>query len=449
MSLWDSVTRALALEPWNHEPVQERSDVSSLEDLLSRISGTRTRPWTPATVREALAVPAIYAAVSIISNAVGSLTMRAFRNGTEMADADRPRIVVRPNPFSTSRDFFRDTAYSMATRGEAWWWVAARDTDQTALSVIPVNPAEVIVTEDDRDLRFPKIEWRGRRMPNADMVQLTLLREPGSLRGHGPLQMCGAAVSVAVESAQWAANFYAEGGKGGTIIKSARELGILPEGWSADAYQHEADALRAAWVAKANNLVRVIDPNIESIEEHEPSEAGAQMLQARSYSAVEAAQMFNMPAPMIEAAVAGGSLTYQNIPSLSDSLVRRCLRPNYFEPIEQAMSDLLTRSTTARFNTDALLQDSIDKRAEVYAKLVPIGVMSVEEAQRREGIIGGDIENAPVPFALPQAIPASLPSERSAMRDVRHDRCGHLLGRVSGAAELFCRWCKETVPVAA
>ena len=200
MSLWDSLKTFLAIEPMQERDIDSFVDHPGLTEQLAAIQGLSPRPWRVAGLTEALGVPAIFRAVSLIANTTGSLAIEAYRKGAPLLAEQRPRIIVRPNPFTTPRDFYRDTAYSMATRGEAWWWVASRDIDGSALSLLPVNPAEVTVSEDERDLRYPIIEWRGRRMPNADMVQITLLREPGALRGVGPLQMCGAAISVAVES---------------------------------------------------------------------------------------------------------------------------------------------------------------------------------------------------------------------------------------------------------
>src|SRR3569832_1300176 len=202
-----------------HE-VQER-DVSTPEDFARRILGTgRTwdQPWRLATIRDALGVPAVFGAVTLISNVVSSITLQAFRMGVRLGDEYRPRIVVRPNPFTTPRVFFRDTAYHLATRGEAWWWVGARDVDGSALSLIPVNPIEVTVKTNDRDALRPIIEWRGRRMPNDDMVQITYLPDSTGLRGQGPLQACQAAISVAVEAQEWSAYFYGDCGYPSTLI---------------------------------------------------------------------------------------------------------------------------------------------------------------------------------------------------------------------------------------
>src|SRR5262249_14544208 len=129
----------------------------------------------------------------------------------------------------------------------------------------------------------------------------------------------------------------------------------------------------------------------------------------RDYQNGDSARMFGIPGALLEYSSPGSSLTYQNIQQVLDEFTRVCLWPQYLEPIEQAMSDLLTRSTICRFNTGALLRSDPLTRAQVYNLLIPLGVMSVEQAQQQEGILPGDVERAPVPFSVPQAIPVKLP----------------------------------------
>jgi len=413
MALWDRVAQFFTLQAFQEAPLQTRE--ATLEDLLQRATGiARVSPWRPASIRDALGVPAIHRAVTLIANTTGALSLEAWRQGVHLANEDRPRIIVRPNPFTTPRDFFRDTAYTMATRGEAWWWVAARDGDDAPLSVLPVDPAQVTVTENPRDLRYPIIEWRGRKMRNEDMIQLTLLREPGQLRGTGPLQLCGAAVSVAVEAQEWAANFYADGGTASDIIKSAMQV-----------TEDEATAIKTKWTSTPNNTPHVIDPGIESVEQHVVNVASASMFEAREYQNAEAARMFGVPATLLDTAVMGSSLTYQNLETEFGKFVRGCLWPNYLEPIEQAMSDLLARATICRFNVDALQRADIKTRYDVYTAGINAGVMVPEEARAIEGLGPGDVENAPMPFAMPQAIPSVLPIQgRSQDGPVRCASCG-------------------------
>ena len=42
---------------------------------------------------------------------------------------------------------------------------------------------------------------------------------------------------------------------------------------------------------------------------------------------------------------------------------------------------------------------------------------------------------------LPGAVPTILPLENRSLADLRCDRCGRLVGRVSGAAEIKCERC--------
>jgi HK97 family phage portal protein len=331
----------------------------------------------------------------------------------------------------------------MAVYGEVFWYVAKRDaTDGSALSILPVSPLEVQVEEDPRDLRYPVFRWRGRRMANEDFRQVVTHKRIGALRGEGPLQLCGAAVSVSVEAQDWAANYYA-GGTSETLIKSAVPVSDV-----------EAEKIKARWADTPNNLPHVIGPTIDDVKDLGVNVAGAQMLEARSFQVIEAATAFGMPAKMLNAAVSGSDITYQNVGEEFDSLLRQCLLPDYLEPAEQALSDLLTRSTIARFNTDAYLRPDVRTRAEVYKTLVDAGRPDI--AGSVAGFAEFDLENSPVAPAPPAAVPSSLPFEQRsrssddvrAAEKRREVRCeaGHLVGKVVGTGhELYCRHCKRTV----
>lgn len=436
MGLLDSIKAWVTME--SPQELQVRD--TSIDDFVQRLNASRQSVFRPNTVRDAMSVPAIFRSVAIIANTVGALSLEAWRNGVKLAPEDRPRIIVRPDPFRRPREFFRDTAYNMATRGEAWWWAAKRDVDGSAMSLLNIPPREIAVTEDERDLRFPIIEWRGKRMPNEDMIQITFLQEPGDLRGKGPLQMCDAAVSVSVEAQDWAANFYADGGGPGITIKSARELDPTLD----DNGLSEADHLRAQWIDRHNNGTRVIDPGIESVEYQAPNEAGAQMLESRMFNVGDAVRMLGVPGTILSYGTPGSSLTYQNVGQELDKFTRITLWPDYLEGIEQAISDLLTRSTTARFNTAALYRADEKTRYEVHAIAITNQIYDAEYAAQLEGLAPGDVERAPVPFAAPQAIPTSLPFQTRSDRsgEIRCS-CGSLLAEYALPPYRFrCRKCK-------
>lgn len=463
MSLWDRVTHFLAMEPMQASPIQVRTDLGvGFDDFDSQLLAIRRRqarsqPWRQASIREAMGVPAIFGAVTLVSNLVGSMSMKAMRNEVELPPDDRPRLIVRPDPFTIPREFYRATTYNIASRGEADWWIAMRDLDGQPMSILNMPPREVKIEENPRDLRFPIITWRDKRIPNDDFRQLVYAKEPGELRGVGPLQMCGAAVSVSVESQEWAANTYAEGGKPSITIKHAGELdATLDE----DGYS-EADILKLQWTNSPPNVPRVIDQNIDEIKEFGGTSAASEMLSSRDYQVGEVARMFHIPASLLEYAVAGSSLTYQNVGMEFEKLLRQCLEPDYMTTIEQTMTDLLTRSTVARFNSDALTLADIKTRWDVYNAAIP--VIGQEDAaamaRRGEGLAPGDIENAAIPFSPPSAVPASFPIEaRTTIEDVRCtgkivikgllQTCNRRLGKLAAPYEVTCPRCKTVASAA-
>ena len=135
-----------------------------------------------------------------------------------------PRLVKRPGAISIPRDFFRDTAYSLATRGEFIWWVVDRDDEGLARALLLLPPGEVQV---DWNQDFPLIRtynWRNKKIDTDDIEHGFFMRDVSGLRGFGPLQMCGAAVSAAVEADEWAARFFTRGGVPSVVLETAANL---------------------------------------------------------------------------------------------------------------------------------------------------------------------------------------------------------------------------------
>lgn len=456
----DAGSKRLELE------LQERSlDFGAYPPLSSQLAALRagrrtSQAWRLLSIREALQSPAILRAVLMISNTVGSLSLDAFRNGARMAPDDRPSIIKRPNPHTTPREFGRTIAFDLASAGEAWLWVAKRDADDLALSVVPVAPQEVSVRENPDDASFPIREWRGKEYSPRDLRQIVLTRLPGDLRGSGPLQLCGAAVSVAIEAQDWAANFFATGGTPSIIVKSAIPLGADPDADPDDEDAlTEAELLAADWMSKPHNLPRVIDPSIEKVEALELNQSSAAMLEARMHSNGEAATMFGMPGSLLNYSMPGSSLTYQNVQQELDKWVRTSLAPDYLEPIEQELGDLLPRGIVTRFAVSGLLRADEKTRFDTYKTGAEAGLPWIQDfAAQREGIEPGDVEVAPVPFAPPAATPPAIverarpePIEvRCAGKVVRAGLlrdCGRLLGRLVEPYEIQCPRCR-TIAVA-
>lgn len=447
---------------WSAEFVRAQKQLSSgLEDLLLRAQGgsARRTAWRPVSVAAALGVPAIQRAVALIASTTGMLSVQAYRNGRVMSDP--PRLIVRPDPYETPGAFYSMAAANMAKYGEIVWWITGFDGDGKAAALVNVPLNELRVEPNERNRLMPAYTWgekSGTRYsganPTGRFVHVKYpLAEPFALRGQGPLQICGAANSVAVESQEWAANFYGEGGGPAALVKKAGSLSptkLDPATWlpmdpTDPDYEttgrSEGDLIRDQIIGRGNNTTMVIDETIESVEYKQVNASGAQMLDARGFNNGDAAREFGIPGPLLEYQQPGGSLTYQNRTELKGALLEMCLMPLYLEPMEQALSDLLTGTTVARFNVKGFLRADIKTRFEVHGTAIDKGIYDAAYARREEGIEPGDVEFAPVPFAQPAAVPAPI-ARLSSVRDVRCPKCNKLAVRAAGRVEAKCERCK-------
>jgi HK97 family phage portal protein len=388
VGFWSGLLRPPA--PLQTRAIDSFTDYPGLTEQLLAVQGLSSTSWAAPSVREALGVPAVFRAVSMISTLVGSLTLEAWRNGIKMTTP--PALVSRPGVFSTPRDFFRDTAWSLATYGEFIWWVVDRDEEGLARRMLLLPPGEVHVTWAPGFGLVRAYRWRNRNIEAADIEHGTLVREPASLRGQGPLQLCGAALSAAVEADEWAARFFTRSGLPSMVLDSPVKL-------SAD----EAGKLVDQWLQREANEVRVTSGGVTASPFTVDPEA-AQLLESRQYSAAAVATMFGLDADLLNAAISGSSLTYQNVGQRFDNFIRSTLSPSYLEPIEHGISERLTRTTVARFSLTTLLRADVATQASVYATLTAAGMPPAQAATIAGFDNQVDVQPVPAPLPIPTTV---------------------------------------------
>ena len=349
-------------------------DHPGLTEQLAAVQGIRLDSWSTPSIREALSVPAVFRAVSLISNTVGMLLMQAFRNGALMAE--QPTLVVRPGIIGTPRVFWRDWAYGLATRGEKIIRIIDRDDDGKARKLMLLPGREVHVEWNTR-LPWEKLyRWRDLPIPSADIVHSTFLEDEWALRGMGPLQMCGAALSAAVEAEEWAARFFSEGGVPAVVGKVPGRINKTEAQRLRDQYLNpDGDGTSRA------NSFRVADSGMD-IDALQINPEQAQLVDSRKHSAASVATMFGMNGHLLNVSESGSSLTYQNIGEVFVDFVRSSLAPNYLVPIEEAISDLLPRSQVAHFNVSELYRADLKTRADVFSTLTTAGMPDVEAREK-------------------------------------------------------------------
>lgn len=143
-------------------------------------------------------------------------------------------------------------------------------------------------------------------------------------------------------------------------------------------------------VGYVNDAVDVIPTSFDS--------AQLQLVEARQFVSTQLANLIGLPAHAIAGASAanGSSLTYSNTTQENRALIDYGLKP-LLVAIESRLSlsdvngaawttQVTPRGTTARFNLDALTRGDALQRAQVYNILVPLGILSPEQAAALEDL---------------------------------------------------------------
>ena len=114
-----------------------------------------------------------------------------------------------------------------------------------------------------------------------------------------------------------------------------------------------------------------------------------QLVAARQFVATQIANLVGVPASAIAGASAasGGTVTYQNVTQESRSLIDYGMKP-ILASVESrlSMNDATPKGTTVRFSLDGLLRGDALQRAQLYQILIPLGVLTVDEAREMEDL---------------------------------------------------------------
>ena len=336
-----------------------------------RVPSRRDR--LPLDLNRALALPAAFRSVQVISGKAAELEIDVWRNGRKI---ERPSLVAQPDPWRTLESWIERNVINLAGDGNTFWRIhRSADTDQI-MSLEVLDPNRVQVYRDERwnkKYALHHLSGRVEHLNATEVKHLRLLEVPGTDRGVGPIGYCRLSLEGALDTRDYAAQVFRTGQiSGGTLVTDQPiERAAMKE------YQR-------IWRDHDPSDVRVMGRGLK----HQPvaiNPTDAQWLESQTFSVLDVARMFGMPAPYLEVGVEGDAMTYQNLKEVDKKFLRITLFPVYLRKIEAALTELLPRGQRARFDTSALLRPDEKDRMEIHGLAIEHGIYGPEYEQRAEG----------------------------------------------------------------
>lgn len=360
--------------------MMQRSESGPAEGV---IPPARTAAPGFVTADQALGISTVYRAVQIHAVAASQLSIDVDRRDETIPT---PSLVRQPCLDMTRSAFIEQAVVAQATTGNAFWR-HHRNTAGDVINLEPLNPHKVTVVQTlNGAVRYLH---EGDTLTPRDISHLQLMRVPGRVAGLGPIQAAQTELAGVVDVRDYASGWFRDG--------RSQPNGVLTTDQPLNGKQ--AREYKQVWNETADGGVRVLGAGLT----YTPimlSPEDAQWIESQQFNVVQIARLFGVPASLMLAAIEGSSQTYANVEQDWIAYVRFSLMA-YLREIEEAISALLVRGQTARFNVETLLRTDTKTRYEAHNLGITGGwlrkseVRAIEKLPPIEGIDDAPAGNRP------------------------------------------------------
>lgn len=372
------------------------------ERILWGLGGTTTATGQTVNETTALNMSAVYAAVRLLAETVGSLPLMVYKRDGRDKDVDREHPLYSvlhdlPNPFITAMELREVLMAHLNLWGNAYCEIV-RDRGGRVRQLWPITPSRVRPELlDSRTLLYwVRMPEGGERAIDAADIWHVKAFSTDAVLGMSVISKAREAIGLAMAAERYGARFFNNDSRPGGILTTDKSL--KPEA---------AQKIKASWEAVQRGTdnawrVAVLEEGLHWESIGIPPE-DAQFMQLRQYQIEEIARWFNIKPHMLADL---SRATFSNIEHQSLEFVTYSLRP-WLVRFEQSITrDLLAPSERATWfvehKVDGLLRGDIKSRYEAYAVARQNGWMSPNDIRGLENmnpIEGGDEYLSPLNMA--------------------------------------------------
>ena len=324
------------------------------------------------TRREALSVPACARGRNIIVGTAASLELHVKRQFVETRVEPTPTIISQPDKNMPTAVVYGMTAENLLFHGVAYWQIKEIDPATGRPSQIRwIDAPRVSQVLDSTGEIVIGYQLEAQRVPDngiGSLIQFTGIDPDGVLNRGGRTLRTAAALERAVFN-------YAETPTPSVVLKANVPMD-----------SNKATAILTAWKqARQTKGTAFLSDNVD-MQSVGFNAADLQLTEAREYLAKEIARLMNIPAYYLDAST--NTMTYSNVTAERRALLDFSLRP-LLTAIEQrlSMDDITVSTQYVEYDLDDFLRGNPLERADVYSKLIPLGVLTVEEAREEEDLV--------------------------------------------------------------
>ena len=317
---------------------------------------------------------AVMSSINLIASTVAELPTDVFTGkGAARREVTPPRLLDDPEGEGYGlSDFVWKALFSVLLRGNAFGYIAGRDSLGYPTVVQMQHPDQVLVTIDQRTGRRAWV-MNGKEVPADKVWHWRPFPVFGEVLGLSPIGLHAVTVGLGLAAERFGAEWFTEGGHPSAMLSADSPL-------TPDQAQIVKATYRAA--TRSNGEPLVVPAGIK-YQQLQIAPGESQFLDVQQYTSAECARIFGPGMPEMLGYETGGSMTYANVEQRSLHLLTFALGP-WITRLERQLSGWLPRPRYLKFNTGSLLRTATLDRYRAHDIAIRAGFETVNEARALE-----------------------------------------------------------------
>jgi HK97 family phage portal protein len=358
--------------------------------MLDAFSSGPTPSGKRVTVDRALGLAPVFAAVSIISEQVGQLPLKVYKDvsGDWVEAPKHPAwrlLHDRPNEYTTAGRFWATSTLHLLLWGNAFVLKLRSSSSGLVDELWLLEPKHVSVKWDaatrTKWYRYEPADGRNPQEFSSDQVIHIFGPSLDGLVGMSVIAQCRASIGAALSREEFEGSFYRNGAVLSGIIEHPGQLsaeGVENLKSSFRGKYQGADKAGEVPVLEENATFKPIGSPLRDLE----------FVASQQLTRTDIAVMFKLP-PHFLGGSTGDSLTYNTVEQAQIQFAVHAIAP-LTTTIAQSLSTdpsiLPQHVFRAEFVLEAMLRADANARAEFYEKMTGMKAMTVDEVRARENL---------------------------------------------------------------
>lgn len=363
-------------------------------------------------------IAAVWSAVSLISDTIGTLPVDVFyRNGGNREPfRPKPSWVAQPDVnFPGHSSFYKSVLVSLLIDGNAFVRVFSNPRGEV-VNLTVLNPHQVEVTRNGLGRLMFTVVGEEKPLTSEEIVFIPDLLKPGTIRGVSRVHAMKENLSLAKALEMYAATFFGSG----TTLQGVIEYPNALTQEQAESLRSSFDNAHKGWRKSGRTGILSGGATFKATQA-DPEKS--QALEARRMAVEDVARIWRIPSHMLNLP---GTNTYSSVEQNMLAFVTHTLRP-YVTLLEESFTPLMARypggaESFIRFNMNGLLRADIQARFSSYSTGLQSGFLTIndirgwEDLEAQEGEAASQVR---VPLANVNLSESGVRAQREKVQMVR------------------------------